>query len=192
MSTLEFQLTAEDYGAFSLHHALSSEPALRQQRRVRINVTVAVLAVSLAAVGLLSNAPLIGAAFSLIGTAVVWFIFPWSWRRALRSTVYQMSADDSLGRSGRHVLITDEDGLVETGVGPTVSVHWDGVKRVDVTPEHVFVYVGPNAAFIVPRTVGQSRIDELLKEIEAHRCGPAGGSPLIPDGASSRRPQALS
>ena len=169
MSTLEFQLTAEDYAAFNLHHALTSRNALRQQRRARVNTTVAVLVVSMVVVSLVSGRVVEGIFVAIAATLVSWLIFPWSWRRALSSSLRQTSVDHTLSTLGGRRLTVDHEGLIETRDGTTISAHWDDVERVDETPTHVFVYVGPTSAFIVPRRVGESEIQTLLSEIEANR-----------------------
>jgi len=166
---LEFDLSAEDFAAFSLDRALYSETGLAGLRRARVNTTVACLVVSVLIVELLSRNLVAGLVIAGVSAVTVWFVFPWSWQRAAVTNVKQLAASGALGKPGKRLLTADDTGLIETGAGPTMSAHWDDVERVESTPEHVFVYVRDGEAFIVPKRVGEPQIGAFLAEIEARR-----------------------
>jgi hypothetical protein len=55
------------------------------------------------------------------------------------------------GQLGRHRLVLSDDGVAEsTAVGQS-STSWAGVDRVEQSPDHIFIYISPAAAHVIPR-----------------------------------------
>ena len=55
------------------------------------------------------------------------------------------------GSVGPHRLTIGAEGITDTTPFYSWTTHWSGVERVVTLPERVLVYVGPNAAFQIPR-----------------------------------------
>jgi hypothetical protein len=171
LAAIEFELTSADFVAFNLHHAGTSEFLARQRRRTRIAISVAGFVVLALLIGIGFGDPVGGLVVAVVTAAFMWFIFPRLWQRSIERNVRRASAGDGLGTPGFRVLTIDDDGLHESGAGVALSTTWASIERVDLAPGHVFIYFGPQAAFVVPRSVGAERIDALLHEIDAHRPG---------------------
>jgi hypothetical protein len=171
LTEFEFQTTADDFVAFNLHHAATSRFVAQQRSRARLGITAALFVALAVVIGIISGNAVEALITAALSALIMWLIFPWSWRRAIQRNVRRMSVGGGLGTPGRTVLTADDAGLRETGKGVALATSWDSVERVDLTPTHVFVYFGPQAAIIVPRTVAAEHVDALLLEIEKHRPG---------------------
>jgi len=165
VTTVEFDLTAEDFAAFNLRHASTSESYSRIARRSRMSSSVIVFTALVLFVGVTLGDLLAGIVTGTAGAVLIWFAFPWLWRRDIQRNLRRLSKGDGLGTPGRRILRVDDAGLHECGVGIELSTSWDGIERVDLAPDHVLVYYGPQAAIVVPRRVGPSQIEALLSEL---------------------------
>lgn len=63
------------------------------------------------------------------------------------------------------------------------------IDRIDETPDHVFVIVGPGQALIIPRRVGESVVQAFLQALHWYRgqlyADPAGHPPYGPNAWSA-------
>ena len=151
---LEYSLTSDDYLAFNLFVATALPPYADQARRVRvIGATVVPLAVGITLWVMERNlvASLLAAA---AGAAVLWFTWPgfhsWSVTRRLK----RIASTSGLGRTGATTLSWDERGVTEAAKASRAEVGWERLERVEETPRHVFLFVGPQEALIVPKRAG--------------------------------------
>ena len=87
------------------------------------------------------------------GLAVAWAVALPAWvRRAAVRRVRRVAEQGfSRGSVGPRQLTVDDRGVAEATPFYRHEVYWPGVARVADGPAHVFVYTGPNAAFIVPK-----------------------------------------
>lgn len=169
LTAIEFELTAEDFAAFNVRHAATSEVIARQAFHSRIALSAAVLVLLVLFVGIAYGDFVEGLVAGAVGALLMWLIFPRSWRRSMERHIRRMSAGDGLGTPGTYVLTVDGEGLHETGPGVAMSATWASIVRTDLAPSHLFIYYAPMAAIVVPLSVGNERIDQLLREIEEHR-----------------------
>ena len=78
-----------------------------------------------------------------------WCLERWLVRRAIRQLLREERPDK--GQLGRHRLVLGEDGLSEsTAVGESRTT-WAGVDRVEQSPDYIFIYTTPSAAYVIPR-----------------------------------------
>jgi hypothetical protein len=166
LTAIEFELTAEDFAAFNVRYAATSEVIARQAFYSRIALSAAVLVLLVLFFGIAYGDFVEGLVAGAVGALLMWLIFPRSWRRSMER---HMSAGDGLGTPGTYVLTVDDEGLHETGPGVAMSATWASIVRTDLAPSHLFIYYAPQAAIVVPLSVGNERIDQLLREIEEHR-----------------------
>jgi hypothetical protein len=83
LTTIEFELTPEDFVAFNLHHAATSPFATRQRGRGRIAISVALFVLVTGTIALSFGSLVEGLLAGAIAALLMWFIFPWSWRRGI-------------------------------------------------------------------------------------------------------------
>jgi len=171
VASFEYDLTADDYAAFNLHHLMTSDVGRRQRRVYRLSLAgvTAVLSASLITVVLRDSVAALAAA--AIGAMTGWFLGPFTWKREVRRNVRKMAKDDGLGASGRHVLTLDDYGIRENTPNATVTVPWSSLVRVDETADHLFIYTDPVRAFVVPVRIGAERVVELRELVSIHSAG---------------------
>ena len=58
---------------------------------------------------------------------------------------------DNNGVVGDHYFIVDDVAICEQSGPIEVRVKWNGVRKVSVGEDHVFIYYAPNQAFIIPK-----------------------------------------
>lgn len=169
---LAFDLTADDFAAFDAHHALTSESALRRLRRARLGAAVLGALVGFGFV-LFFDFGVLSASLAAAWSAVVsWFAYGTRRGAGLTRPQRWLARAGALGASESAVLTLDDSGVREDGAGIHLFAKWNGIKRVDSTTEHVFIYFLPHAAFIVPRSVGEDAVEALLRVVEARRVTP--------------------
>lgn len=160
---IDFPMTTEDYLAFNVHVTRTSAVLRAQQARQRVAAATAVALILLTLIGVLGDDWVGGAVAAAIGAVGVWFTLPWANRRHAVRTLRRLAAEDGLGVTGDARLTVDDDGLHETLGGMSTSIPWTGVKNVEETDRHVFVFIGPNAALTVPKSANDAA--EALDEI---------------------------
>ena len=70
-------------------------------------------------------------------------------RRFINKLLSEVKRDK--GQLGRHKVLLDEDGVVEsTAVGESRS-SWAGIDRLEQDREYIFIYTQPHAAHIIPK-----------------------------------------
>jgi hypothetical protein len=96
----------------------------------------------------------------LVGGLLAMLYAPWVRSRARR-------------RSGRYAVegaydITDDNIMMRSG-SESGGIAWDGVARVENTPEFWIVYVGGMPATVIPRRLMSAEDDETLRAYMAER-----------------------
>lgn len=147
--TIEYELTPDDYAAFAGYHHSQPAAAAGAQRRLRLGFTIAYLVIFLINLAL---GPTPGDFIWLI-LAVLWYaLMPRFYRANVRRSVHRIAQQGLCrGSVGPHRLAIKTDGISDTTPHYEWTTYWSGVERVVRLPERVLVYVGPNAAFQVPR-----------------------------------------
>jgi hypothetical protein len=152
---VEYELTARDLYAFQWRGVFESPRGRRARRNLYLGWVLAIV--------LFALVPAIGAdgftisrvSFGFIVVAIpVVFLFQWClerWlvRRAIRQLLKEERPDK--GQLGRHRLVLGEESLSEsTAVGESRTA-WVGVDRVEQSPDYIFIYTTPSAAYVVPK-----------------------------------------
>jgi hypothetical protein len=165
-------LTVEDQVAFNLHYLLHT-PSGRRLHQAR-RLVPALLILPWAGVllsWLFQTAWPALVAFMAAGT---WW---WSWPSIMRSSVRRNV--QSLLQSSRNLLFWGDQWVAVTPrevrrrtAWCHVSVLWAAVERLDVTDQHVFIFIAANAAFVVPLrdfpdAAAQLQFVEAAREFQA-------------------------
>lgn len=167
---VEYELTPQDLYAFHWRSVFATARGRRARRTVYL--------LSLLAVLLVSSLPAIGADgfvisrmnfnFLVVALPIV-FLFQWCLDRLLvRRAILQMLKEHKpeKGQLGKHRIVLNEDGVVEsTAVGES-RTSWAGVERIEQSPDYIFIYTSPVAAHIIPkRAFGDTQQAEALCEL---------------------------
>ena len=145
-----FEIVLEDIHAFNRHYATTAALPRRNQRLVRIALTLT-LGSLLGALGLAIRAPL---PFWLLGALILlawWALYPRRIEALSRQSTRRLYSDGkNLGMLGPHVVSFDEQWLCEITADREVRTRWRAVEKAALTPDHLFLYVCGFAAVIVP------------------------------------------
>jgi len=78
-----------------------------------------------------------------------WALERWLLRRFLR----QMLKDERPGRGalGRHRVVLSDYGVTESTSVNETRTAWAGVDRVEQSQDHVFIYITPASAHVIPK-----------------------------------------
>ncbi|HET6350934.1 MAG TPA: hypothetical protein VFG89_02240 [Coriobacteriia bacterium] len=104
-----------------------------------------------------------------VGALLAVLLAPWLWRRHARSKVLRLARENALGTPGYHRLRVDKEGLTDEGPDGAIGATWDRLQRVEQLSRHLLVFTGLVEAIVIPRTVGDARIADLMRLVEAHR-----------------------
>lgn len=154
MGQLEYDLVDDDYIAYNLHLAATSPAIRRQIDRGRWIGTVVVVVLGTAVFGLLEGAWVTGLVLGVVVAVVMWFGWPRFARRSVTAQLRRLSRQGALGRTGPVRLRWDDTGLHEDAIGASATAEWSRVDRVEETAEHLFLFLGPLEALVVPRRAG--------------------------------------
>jgi hypothetical protein len=147
---VEYELTPDDLYAFQWRAAFR-----RRGRRVYLYwLLVLLLFSALPAIGpdgfVISRANF---TFLLIAFPVVALAQWYLERRLMRRAILQLLKEEKPGKGqvGRHRVVLNEGGVVEsTAVGES-RTSWAGVDRIEQNPEYIFIYTSPVAAHVIPK-----------------------------------------
>ncbi|MDQ7992128.1 MAG: YcxB family protein [Propionicimonas sp.] len=171
MQRLDYELTNDDYVAFNQHAAVTAPALVGQARRVRVAGTVVVPVVAGLGLWVLERDPVQALFVAAVGAAVVWFSWPPIQRATTAVQLKRMSAATGLGRTGPTTLVWDDHWITESASATQASVGWERLDRVEETPQHVFLFVGPLEGLVVPKRagVGASELARYARERIAGR-----------------------
>jgi hypothetical protein len=168
VSSIEYDLVPDDFVAFNMHHALHSEAARRQSATTRIGASVVLplaVGIMLAAA---SHDVAFGAVTTLVSGVVLWFLWPRLWSRQMKRFLMRAASSDGLGTVGTQTLSIEDEGLREVSPGSETFTAWSKVRRIDETPDHVFIFVGPVQAFVIPKRIGEERVAAFMGDLRGH------------------------
>jgi hypothetical protein len=159
--TIEYETTDEDTVVFQLHHCLTTPASRRTLQAWRLMSTYVGAAAAFTLGVSASQRLLVGLVALLAVGAVIWAAWPGIWRRWARKAILRVVG----GGTERHRMTIEPAGLREQTEKNDSLNMWSGVQRINDTDTHVFVYVGPALAFIIPKR-GQAReVEEFVCEI---------------------------
>ncbi len=170
---IQYELTVDDYVAFADYHHAHSSITGRTVRRWRYGIPIAWLLVAFldaAAKGLGISSVV------WIGGALLWFwLWPHFHRRLVRRNMRRFATQGlTRGSVGHHTVSLGSEGLTDRTSFSEYRTFWRGIDRVAATPTHLYVYVGPNAAQIVPRRAfPNSELETAFLNAIQHRAADA-------------------
>ncbi len=163
---LEFELTTEDFVAFSIYGTLNAPAVQKRSAQLRI-VASAAMFVGLGLAAGLQDGWLYGLVAGLIAAVVFWLIWPPLWAWTTKRNVVRLAKSGGLGRPGPCRIWVDQDGVHDATLDGTSTVSWRGIERVEETATHAFIFVGPIQAYIIPKRAGASAVADFLAAVRA-------------------------
>jgi hypothetical protein len=150
-----YEVSPDDLYAFQWRAVFESPLGRRTRRTVYLGWTLAVL--------LFSAVPAIGPdglvlsrmnfTFIVIALPIV-FVAQWYLeRRLMRRAILRLLNEEKpeRGQLGKHRILVNEDGVIEsTAVGES-RTSWAGVDRIEQSPDYIFIYTSPSAAHLIPK-----------------------------------------
>jgi hypothetical protein len=165
---LEYELTPQDYADWGTFHYHTGPRGAANHRIVRFAFPIFWVATTLPG----AAAKGVGTYELIVWTLAVLYVLAipaWFRRESARRTRRVAAEGFSRGSTGFRTLTLDERGITESTAFYTHETYWPGIERVVETDGHVFVYTGPNAAFIVPKYALDENGLALRSEIEHYR-----------------------
>lgn len=166
--TIEYDLVMEDFIAYNLHFMHTSEACLRQLRAYRLTISLVPSILFCAGITIALSNPVAGIATAIVSFVVFWFLSPWVWWRAVRRNVLRMARNNGLGEPGTRQLFADDRGLRQESANGETFQLWSGVSRIEETPGHAFIYIGPVQAFVIPKRIGEREVSAFLANVRQH------------------------
>jgi len=163
---LEFDLTTEDFVAFSIYGTLHAPAIQKRSARLRIGASAAMFV----GVGLgagLQDGWRFGLLGGVIAAVVFWLIWPPLWAWTTKRNVMRIAEAGGLGKPGPCRIWIDQDGVHDATPDGTSTVSWRGIERVEETATHAFIFVGPIQAYIVPKRIGVPAVADFLTAVRA-------------------------
>ena len=151
---IEYELTKEDLYAFQWRSAYTSPRARRMAWKPYFLLFILVLLVSLMGS--------IGAdgAFSFVHFSLLFVVFPivalatWlTTRITMRRFINQMLKEEKpeRGQLGKHKVVLQGSGLVESTSVNESSRTWAGIDRIEQDSNYIYIYTAPLMAIIIPK-----------------------------------------
>jgi hypothetical protein len=144
-----YVLNEDDWIRFNEHVWRSSASLQRGYRRGFLLGPVIGLA---ALVNLEAPSPYLAAAILLFASVVFWCFYPGFHRRLRHRQLIRLVRERApKGNLGPHQISVSSDGLHEVTEYGEGRLKWSGVSDLEETPDHIFIYTGAAAAYIVPK-----------------------------------------
>jgi len=168
VTELEYELVADDFVAFNLHYFGSTDAGrgLRKSQRLMLSVVTPLLIFG--AIGLIFKDFVGGAVLAVITGVIMWFLAPAILAREIKRSLARMNRDAGLGVTGLHRLVADDVGLREISAEREVAATWSGTDRIDETPGHAYIFIGPVQAFVIPKRIGEAAVAGFLDVVREH------------------------
>jgi hypothetical protein len=180
--TVTYSVTTDDVVAFNLYH-LQHAPGMRRYFGwTRFGAaSLAVIGVwSLVAYLQYNSRSLLALVLALIAGALVYRLTPTLMLRATPRTVRRMLRDDTnRDMLGVQRITLTPDALVFRAEPGERRYAWETIEWIATTPEHIFIYVTPITALIVPaRAFGNAAeredfLNVARAALSAHVAAPA-------------------
>lgn len=162
MGRLEYTLTNDDYVAFNQHAARSAPALLAQARRVRVTGTLLISVLAVVVFWFVSREWATTLLMTVVLAAVMWFSWPPIQRRTIEAQLRRIAKSGELGRLGATTLTWDRNGITETATASQAVAGWERLRRVEETPDHLFLFLGELEALVVPKRAGDG-VDDLAR-----------------------------
>lgn len=148
---IEYNLIKEDYIAFNMHHIDTSQAIKRSLFIQRFGVSLIFLIVPFF-FSRISGTPL---QLSLIVYGLIflaWIIYyPKYFMSITKKRVIRLIEEgDNLDVFGIHSITLTEEGIEQTDCRGESKSSWGSIKRIDETPEYIYIYISDINAYLVP------------------------------------------
>lgn len=168
VTVLEYEITSDDLVAFNLHAGTTDAAVTKQRAISRVGGSAAVL-VTLTALLAIEGHWIAGPVVGGVAALVFWMVWPRIWGWLLRRNVLRLAKAGGLGTPGPCRIWVDADGVHEATPYGTSGVAWAGIARIDETATHVFIFIGPVEAYIIPKRIGEAVVREFVSAVESGR-----------------------
>ena len=152
---IEYELTSDDLFAFQWRGAFKSKIGRRSSRMSYVVGFLALLLISILPAISSDGFNIADVDLRFLVTAFVvlaflnWFMTRWLMRRAINKLLSEVKQDK--GQLGRHKVLLDENGVVESTTVGESRTSWAGIDRLEQNREYIFIYTQPQAAHIIPK-----------------------------------------
>lgn len=163
MSEIQYEVRERDLLAFNEHLAWAGEGLKKHMRRHQSQVPGFIVLLSLLLWFYYKDSL---SAIYVASVALLWgFGVPGYLRWNLRRQIRKSYTDEDLQQIlGRITLRVDKHDLVEITEGGESRTPWAEVLRIEATRAYAFIFVGPQAALIIPRaTVKQGDLHQFIR-----------------------------
>ena len=182
---LDYEITLDDMADFAVYHHRQSR-TVRRQRRQALSLTMALaLLACMTGPWTLSSAMF---CMTLVGLLAA---FHSSSPHALREQARRAySEGKNLGTVGRQHLVLSAMNVTRINAVSETKIRWSAVERVEVTSEHLFIYVGATSAVAVPRRAFSSdeawaRFADVARRLHVQALQSPAPPPMLPPYAST-------
>ena len=173
---IEYEITLDDMVAFNVYHIRNSPSCRRSRLLVRAILPLGMFPVFLHA-GLTGEGPLLHSAiasgFLWVSISFIWLLVTHcGWRRGLRRKLVRLYREgEAETKIVKHVMTLGPEGITDKTELAETKRKWRGLKKIVSDDKHIYLYVGPAEAHIVPKGVfpDESSIEGFLAAIEAFR-----------------------
>lgn len=176
---IEYELTKEDLYAFQWRSAYSSPRARRMAWKPYLFLFIVVLLVSL-----MGSIGTDGFTFSLVHFSLLFVVFPivalitWlTTRITMRRFINQILKEEKpeRGQLGKHRVVLQDSGLVESTAVNESSRAWTGIDRIEQDSNYIYIYTAPLMAIVIPkRAFKDAAAAEAFYEFSKARTAAAG------------------
>ena len=167
--TLEHELTVDDYVAFAMCVVPQSTRIRRRRLYYPVKVGVLTLLVVAAIMTILTRNVIVSVVLALVLGIAYSLIAILTWRQNLRRNLTVLAKERGVVDLGLQRLTINDDGLHETCGFFETLMRWPGIGRIEQTPDHAFILVGPQRGYIVPRRGREAEVESFLAEVRS-RC----------------------
>jgi hypothetical protein len=160
---IDFDLTKEDYIAFSVHH-MKNSPTIKKSLFIQRYILSLIFIAFAFIMANITEVPLKFWILAYIAIYIVWVIYyP---KYFMSSTVKRIRKMINEGKNngifGPYSLTLTEDGIEESNQSGESRVTWGSIEKMEESEEHIFIYTSVINAYVVP--VRAFADDEQRKE----------------------------
>jgi hypothetical protein len=169
VKAIEYETGAADYVAFNEWHAMTSPSARRHTRLSRLRTAVLVC-LTLVVVIDVAHRDIVGGSITGVAAGLIcWFCLPWYWRHQLaKASRRYLGGPPAKPPSIQHCLTIERGGLREHTDTSDTFVEWAGIKLIEESGDHAFIYIGSVEAFVLSKRELRDEVEDFLQEVRRH------------------------
>lgn len=166
---LKYKLANDDFVAFNLHFVGKSSTHWNAIRKGRVVSSVSTAAVLFLICYLGFRDWAVAGSLALIIGCVPWFTYHSQYRKQMEKSLRRMAESEGVGEAGWRRLSIEESGIREETEASVSTTGFSSILRIDETDEHVFIFIGPPRAYIIPKGEVGPELAGFLEELR-RRC----------------------